>query len=197
MITEKGERTRQHFIKTSAVLFNLKGYSGTSISDILNTSGYSKGALYRIFNDKDELSIEAFKFNLSVIQKALNEIVLKEKTAIEKLLAIPRFYRNNLLDKIMLGGCPILNTSIEADDTHEELNSLVNSAFSQWNTSIEKIIESGQETGEFKNSLKAKEISNYMIAVIEGTIAMSKSFKDRNLMRTNMTLLEQYLLQIV
>jgi AcrR family transcriptional regulator len=126
MYTEKGERTRQNFIEVSAYLFNKKGYAGTAVSEILEAAGYSKGALYRTFTDKDELSLEAFKFNLNKLQRGLIKNVQSQNSAMTKLLAVPDFYIDGSLDQIVPGGCPILNTAIEVDDTNPKMNEMDN-----------------------------------------------------------------------
>lgn len=191
MYTEKGRQTRLHFIEVSADLFNKKGYAGTTISEILNAAGYSKGALYRTFTDKDELSLEAFKYNLTKLKKGLVQHVQSKKSATSKLLAIPDFYRNSHVDQIVPGGCPILNTAIEVDDTNTKMNEVVKQAFSNWKNLILEIIHMGKASNEFKQELKADELALYIIATIEGSITLAKTFKQKYILNTNMDRLKK------
>ena len=50
-----------HVIKMSHQLFIEKGFLATSIQDILNYSGISKGTFYNYFSSKNELLMELFK----------------------------------------------------------------------------------------------------------------------------------------
>lgn len=193
MYTEKGERTRQHFIEVSADLFNKKGYAGTAVSEILEAAGYSKGALYRTFTDKDELSLEAFKYNLGKLQRGLVKNIQSEKSAINKLLAIPNFYLSVSLERFVPGGCPILNTAIEVDDTNPKMNDVVKKAFSNWKNLILEIIVEGQSNKEFNQELNATEMAFYIIATIEGSIALAKSFKDKSVLNSNMEQLKKHI----
>jgi AcrR family transcriptional regulator len=50
----KSELTSEFIIKTVASVFNKKGYSGTSMADITNATGLTKGAIYGNFKDKND-----------------------------------------------------------------------------------------------------------------------------------------------
>jgi len=193
MYTEKGERTRQHFIEVSAVLFNKKGYAGTAVSEILVEAGYSKGALYRTFTDKDELSLAAFKHNLGKLQHGMVQNIQAEKSAIDKLLAIPNFYINVNLEQLVPGGCPILNTAIEVDDTNSVMNDVVKKAFINWKNMILEIIKDGQANKEFNQELNANEMAFYIIATIEGSIALAKTFKNKHVLNSNLEQLKKHI----
>lgn len=192
MYSEKGQNTKDHFIKTSAHLFNTKGYAGTSISDILNDAGYSKGALYRVFKDKDELAEEAFKYNLGIMKSLLLNEVRGVTNDIDRIFAVPRFY-GSIKDtqSFLEGGCPILNTSIEADDTHPRLKKLARKAFNEMASLIESAIEIAKDNKTIKDSINAKELSHFMVATIEGSIAMMQSMETDEVIKTNMKYLEK------
>ena len=192
MFSEKGQQTKDHFIKTSAHLFNTKGYAGTSISDILKDAGYSKGALYRVFKDKDEIAVEAFKYNLGIMKSLLRNEVRGSNNDIDRILAVPRFYASiNETKSFLEGGCPVLNTSIEADDTHPRLKKLARKAFDEMATLIETAIAMAQNNKTVKGSVNAKELSRFMVATIEGSIAMMQSMETDEVIKTNMEYLEK------
>ena len=52
------QRTVEKILEVSLALFNEKGYEKTTIQDIVNALGMSKGAIYHHFKSKDEI-IEA------------------------------------------------------------------------------------------------------------------------------------------
>lgn len=193
MLTQKGEQTRQHIIRTSASLFNQKGYAGTSMSDILETAGYSKGALYRTFKDKEELSQEAFKYNFSVIRKAVSDAMDSKVTAKEKLSALFSFYEEGKVGQFLEGGCPILNTAIEVDDTNPALNKLVQNAFSMYRNKVEEALLFGISSGEFNKNLKCQEVATFIVSTIEGSVALAKAYKDGSIMPSNMKHLRLYI----
>jgi TetR/AcrR family transcriptional repressor of nem operon len=61
----KSDRTRQFIIGSTANLFNMKGYAGTSLSDITGAFGLTKGSIYGNFANKEEVALAVFDYNYS------------------------------------------------------------------------------------------------------------------------------------
>lgn len=55
------EKTKSHILNTSANLFNKHGYKATSLSDITNATGFTKGAIYKHFKNKEDLEQQALR----------------------------------------------------------------------------------------------------------------------------------------
>ncbi len=58
---KSSEITKSKVLQEAITLFNTKGYRATSLSDITNATGLTKGAIYRHFENKEQLEIEAFQ----------------------------------------------------------------------------------------------------------------------------------------
>ena len=54
---ESQARTREQLIETAKLLFLRDGYSVTSLEKVADEAGYSKGAVYSNFRNKDELCL--------------------------------------------------------------------------------------------------------------------------------------------
>ncbi|MGW0845869.1 TetR/AcrR family transcriptional regulator [Streptomyces sp. NPDC002787] len=54
---ESQERTRERLVATARELFLRDGYAATSLSDVAETAGYSKGAVYSNFRGKGHLCL--------------------------------------------------------------------------------------------------------------------------------------------
>ncbi|WP_435525010.1 TetR family transcriptional regulator [Chryseobacterium indoltheticum] len=70
----KAEKTKQFIIEKTATLFNTKGYTATSLSDITEATGLTKGSIYGNFENKDEVSLEVYKYNSGILKK-FDEII--------------------------------------------------------------------------------------------------------------------------
>ena len=170
----KAERTRQFIIEKTAPIFNSKGYAGTSMQDITNATGLTKGSIYGNFGNKDEVAVAAFDFNFGKITELVRSRLQEENTSIKKLLVYPDIHRNILKIPFLKGGCPLLNTSVDADDTHPMLKARAANALNLWRSSIEKIINYGIETKEIKSNTNATEFAAIMISLTEGAVMQAK-----------------------
>jgi len=181
---DKAERTKQFILEKTAPIFNTKGYSGTSLSDLTEATGLTKGSIYGNFANKDDVALSAFDYNLSLLSKTRSALVATGSNSIEKLLNMAKFYRAEFKSSMIPGGCPILNTAIEADDTHPQLREKVSKAIKAWKKSIEAIVLQGIEKHEIKSTIKAAEFATEFIAIIEGGIMLYKVTGNRSLLDT-------------
>ncbi len=175
----KAEKTKQFIIEKTAALFNSKGYTRTSLSDISEATGLTKGSIYGNFENRDELAIEVYKFNSGLLGNNLLRSFGDEfPTPVDKLYAFVAFYRKNWHFVFANGGCPIMNAATESDDTFPDLKKQVSISFQNWKKSVSNIIVKGQEEGEFKKGINAQEYSSLFIMLIEGGILLSKTTDD-------------------
>lgn len=170
----KADKTRRYIIEKAAPLFNTKGYAATSLSDIMDVTGLGKGGIYGNFFSKDEIACECFTYSYEQVRDALAFVIRQKNTSKEKLFAILRFYRNYTIEPTISGGCPILNTSIEADDAYPSLKERARAAMDEMLGSLEKIIANGIRFGEFSRKLDARREAELFWAQVEGGIMMAK-----------------------
>ncbi|MER5714141.1 TetR/AcrR family transcriptional regulator [Streptomyces sp. NPDC002132] len=83
---ESQELTRERLVATARTLFLRKGYAATSLSDVAETAGYSKGAVYSNFRNKDRLCLAVLDGIRAEQLALLTESVMGEG-AVESRLA--------------------------------------------------------------------------------------------------------------
>jgi TetR/AcrR family transcriptional regulator, transcriptional repressor for nem operon len=170
----KGERTRQHIIERAAPLFNKHGYAGTSLSDIMKATGLAKGGLYGNFKNKDEIAAVTFEYAYQKVKSAILMKLSGCTTVIEKLVGITQFYRNYITNPPIEGGCPLLNTSVEADDSFPFLKARARAAQNEMLQSLTDMFQAGKKNGELLSTLQPQREAENMYALIEGSIVMAK-----------------------
>jgi TetR/AcrR family transcriptional repressor of nem operon len=170
----KSEQTKAFIIKKTAPIFNAKGYEGTSMSDITRATGLTKGSIYGNFLNKDEVALAVFDYNLHKVQTIIRSEMAKYQTAKDKLLVYVNVYDNFLNLPFPEGGCPIMNTAIESDDTHPGLKKKAADAIVNWKNKIILLIENGIMAKEFNKKTNAEEAALTIIAAIEGAIMITK-----------------------
>src|SRR3978361_551926 len=118
----KGAMTRQRIIEAAAPIFNQRGFAGCSLADVMEATGLEKGGIYRHFADKEELAAEAFRYALGVSVKVRTENLEHVAGAVAKLrYVVERFVET---PSGVAGGCPLMNTAVDADDGNVVLREL-------------------------------------------------------------------------
>ena len=78
-------------------LFSVKGYESTSLTDILDAAGTSKGGFYNHFKSKDELFYEVLKEARKIWRECCLHGLDTIEDPIEKLKAFLLNYRDRYL----------------------------------------------------------------------------------------------------
>jgi len=168
------EQTRELIIERSLPIFNTKGYNAASISDITKATGITKGAIYGNFKNKDEVASAAFEKGVRIVTEQIAKRIRQEKTAPRKLMAMLEYYGEYIQNPPIPGGCPVLNSSIEADDSLPFLRSKIIRSIALIKDSLVKIIHRGIQEGQIKRGIDAEEFAVTFYAMIEGAISLSR-----------------------
>jgi AcrR family transcriptional regulator len=177
-VVTKAEKTKEFIIAKAAPLFNKKGYAGTSMSDIMKATGLAKGGLYGNFESKDEIAALAFEYSYNQLKEDIGQKVRAKKTGVEKLLTILQFYKNYTVSPPIDGGCPLMNTAIDADDAYPFLKKKARQAMQEMISSLQHILKLGIQEGSFRSDLPVKKEAELIFAQIEGGIMMAKVLDD-------------------
>jgi TetR/AcrR family transcriptional repressor of nem operon len=167
----KGEKTRLNIVAKAAVLFNQRGFEGCSMQDIVEAVGLEKGSIYGHFSSKEELALEAFDFAWAdTVQKrignleTINDAVDKLKLHVRNYVDTPSFS----------GGCPLLNTAVDADDGNLALRDRARKAVRGWEEALVNIVIEGQRQGQIRPGIQPHSVATFLISTLEGATAVSR-----------------------
>ena len=178
----KAEKTRQFIIEKTAPIFNRKGYAATSLADITEATGLTKGSIYGNFENKEEVVIEALRYNVSKRSGGLDEVISASQNPLDALIGMLEYHREKLMQVLKTGGCPMLNAATEADNHLDFLKNTVQRQFQGWQMKFIKVIEDGQAQGYFKKDISADNYAKEFIMLIEGGILLSGTLDDKKYM---------------
>ncbi|PGS55448.1 TetR/AcrR family transcriptional regulator [Bacillus sp. AFS041924] len=173
-------------------LFWEQGYEKTSMKDLVSHTGIHKGSMYDTFGDKKTLYFKTLEryveFSQQLTKRCManarstrESIQLLFEIAIEKLDEFPE-------------GCMIVNTAVELANHDSEAIDLVHQTWDNFEQLICELIQEGQQTGEFSNTLNAEELSSYFLNALIGLRVMVKTNPDKEklhkIMEMNLSILD-------
>ena len=187
----KGEQTRRKIVEAAAPIFNQRGYDGSSLNDLMKATGLKKGGIYRHFTSKEELAAEAFDYTWEAAWNARLLRVDEKTNGIEKLKQlIANFVEHR---SPVAGGCPILNTAIDADDGNTVLRARVAKALRSWLSRLQVIVEQAREHSATRPGVDAKAVATLIVASLEGALMMSRLQRNDEALRLVQSHLNRYL----
>ena len=180
----KGEDTKQRILELAAPVFNTKGYAGASLADILAATGLQKGGLYNHFGSKEQLALAAFDWAVDQLNSRWRTSVAGKRNAFDRLMAVVDMFNDYYSNPVVPGGCPILNTAVESDDTNPLLRKRAQEKMDRMRETIATIMRKGAERGEVRTLPNFDEIVVELIALLEGGIMLSKLYGDAKHLKT-------------
>ena len=176
----KGEKTRDKIIRKAAAVFNQHGYSGTSLSELMEETGLEKGGIYRHFESKEDLAVAAFDYAWSEIKQRRLTILNEIPTPLGKLRGMIDSFA--VKPSAVPGGCALMNTAIDADDGNPVLRAHAREALHEWLGYLEGLVQQGINEGEISAKASLASIASIIIATLEGSLMMSRLTGDRTSM---------------
>jgi TetR/AcrR family transcriptional repressor of nem operon len=176
-VVSKGEKTRQRIVRKAAAVFNQRGYSGTSMSELMEETGLEKGGIYRHFESKEDLAAAAFDYAWSEIKRRRSETLDAIPNPLGKLGGMIDSFAAK--PSTVPGGCAIMNTAIDADDGNPLLRAHARSALREWLDDLEGLVIEGIAQGEIDPKTSAAGVASIIIATLEGSLMMSRLTNDR------------------
>lgn len=170
----KGEKTRQNIVAKAAQVFSVTGYAGTSMEALTQATGLTKGGIYNHFGSKEALALEAFDFASLQIRQRFRGLLQDRHQAVERLGAVVLVFQSLVSDPLLQGGCPLLNTATEADDTNPALRERALQGSIEWRRYITQTVRDGIASQELRADLDPESIATILIATLEGAVMLSK-----------------------
>jgi len=161
------------------------------MADVSEATGLEKGGVYNHFATKQELACEAFEYAARLVCDRIEKAMAAETDALGRLRAFLDVYRRSPERSPIAGGCPLMNTAIEADDTNPELRRRARAAIERWRGLIATTLEDGMRAGDIV-PIDADAAASTMVATVEGGVMLAKVYGDPVHIRAAIDHLESY-----
>lgn len=194
---KKGEQTKELIITKAAELFNLYGYDGCSLSDIMKATNLKKGGVYNHFSNKDEIALAAYELSYQKVFARFRSQLDKDATSKDKLNSIIKVFASFSTDPVLKGGCPIINTAMDSADTHPQLKERARAAIDTLHQYIVIKLEEGVKNGAFYQDIKPSIIATIIISTLEGALVFSRASDHQEHMNNAVEFIQTYLAEKV
>lgn len=164
----KNNDSKQEIINAASKLFQLYGYHGVGLNEIIKESGTAKGSLYHYFpNGKEELAIAAIDFTKDEVAKKFQKIT----EGIEDPISAVQAYINSIADEYGLESVVGVRIGTIAGETsliNDSIRLACMSALEYWQSLFtRKFVDAGYSEEQ------AKALSLNINMLIEGGIIFS------------------------
>ena len=169
------------------------GYEATSMADLMEAMDLQKGSIYKAFGDKHSLFVQALDRYLDAgyrkIRHAL-EGAESPKDGVKRWLC---FILGVCCEQETRRGCFAVNAITELGSHDEQVAKRLRQHFDGIERLLAKVIEEGQQCGEFREDMSAAELSEFVNVYVTGMLTKSKGPNSKARMRR----LSEFAIQMV
>lgn len=190
----KGQRTRREIVDAALRIFSVKGYFHTSISDVLEETGLTKGGLYGHFGSKEELWEAAYERAVELWQ----ETVFRGTREIEDPLErVARTVENDLRDyigaKVFQGKCFFFSMLLELAGQSQGMCDRILMGFRRFADLLTSWLEEADRKGILRPGVSCRETANFLLTSINGAAALYAAGRDPGLLQETVCQVRRYL----
>jgi AcrR family transcriptional regulator len=162
--------TQDRLIESTCELLWERGYVGTSPKAILERAGVGQGSMYHHFQGKPDLALAAIRRTSEELRASAQRSLDGPGTPYERIRAYLERERD------VLRGCPVGRLTMDPDVVaNEVLRAPVDETIAWLREQLARIVEEGQEQGQFARSLDAREIAAAVLATVQGGYVLARA----------------------
>jgi TetR/AcrR family transcriptional repressor of nem operon len=174
----KGEKTRDHILKTTRAILVANGFHNTSISDIIDATGVKKGNLYYHFASKDDIGLAVLEDAKEEFFNFLTESFQGESPCAKVIHSCQAIFAEQKKNNFV-GGCLFGNAALEMSDNNPRFSEVIHEVFSRWVAEIDRYLSLSGEDCSRHLKLSPHLLAKTIVATMEGGIMMSRVSKDQ------------------
>ena len=161
---------KEKIIHESLRQFSTKGFLSTSITDILDAVGTSKGGFYNHFESKEALFFHVMDKARSIWRDRNLAGLDQIEDPVDKIKQLLKnFYKRYLKDSENFpGGCVFITLMVELVDQRPHLASDINKGWVGFKRFIQRHLEAGKATGKLRSDVNTEAITEILFAGILG-----------------------------
>ncbi len=184
------QSTTEFILEKTAPVFNRQGYIGSSLSDLTKATNLTKGAIYSNFENKEDLALQAFKWNIG---KYINPLLRKidgQENALDKIRVIVDYYRTYYQKVISIGGCPILNVGIDTKHVNTKLFNESKAISKRLINGLIRLIQDGIDRGQISALIQAEQYAKLIYTQIDGAVFLAFLHEDSRFLEISLNWIE-------
>lgn len=191
-----GKPTRDKILVESKALVFENGFSGTSIDQILERTGITKGAFFYHFKTKNLLAkalIEEFaKEDISHMNEALEKTERLEGDPLDRLLRFIQEFIDMMSNLKEPPGCLYASYTYEPSQFDQDILNHISETLLAWRTTMEQLLKDVLEEYDIKGDVDIRSLADHTVVIFEGAYVVSKALNEPNTTAEQLKHLKNY-----
>lgn len=172
------EFDREEVLRKAIGVFWQKGYSGTSIKNLVEATGLQPGSIYSAFGDKRGLFLASIDGYFEDMKRMIFNMLHTDQTAIVRIETFFNRLVNDSVTDEHRKGCFLVNTLLEIPVDDQEINSRLQAMFKEVENEFRDVLKEHKASGEYASTQSPEELARFLVAGIYGLRVFNKTQPD-------------------
>lgn len=182
-MVSRGEQTRERILVAAEELVLSRGFSATSVDDILKDTGLTKGAFFHHFKDKSELArvlIERVaQHDYSLFAQWDAEADASSSDPLERVFHFLKLFEEYIdVAPHTIVGCMYTSYTYESMQFDAGINRYVSESIKRWTAIYERKFAAALARYKPVRPVKAADLAEMIVSLIEGGFVLARAHKD-------------------
>lgn len=171
-----------------------KGFVATTVDEICNAAGLTKGSFFYYFRSKEDLGkVVLDPFCRSQLERVGKSPLVKRQDPLERVYGWTDSAIEASKSPMARKGCLLGNFSQELSDTHPKIRSQCAARFSEWSELLKKGLDEAKAMHLPRSRLDTQALAEHFIAIIQGSLILAKAKQDMKVLEQNLLHFKRYL----
>jgi AcrR family transcriptional regulator len=186
-------RSRKILLESALREIHHMGYKAASVTNILASTGLTRGALYHHFPNKRALGFAALEGIEEQIRATWVERLQECEDPISTLQEMVRTDCSQLADEDIALGCPLNNLAQEMSALDNEFRQRVVQIYNTWRQAIADSLRKGQQQGAVNKAIDPVSTATFLVASLSGGRGLAKTAQSAEMLAVCTDNLARYL----
>lgn len=186
--------SREKLLEAATILIRTKGYSATTVDDLCQKAGVSKGTFFHNFKSKEELAVVAAQnWSLKTGEFFKAAPYNKKKDPLDRFLGYIKFRKEILQGELPEFTCLVGTMVQETYDSNPEIKEACYESIFGHADSLKNDISLARELYAKKSKWTPESLALHTQAVIQGAFILAKASGDVKMASQSIDHLEKYI----
>ena len=186
--------TKEKLLEAAQRLMLAKGYTSTTVDEICEATGLTKGSFFYYFKSKEDLGKAVLDhYFSSMFQMVQQAPFLKMSDPLQRIYGYVDFVIEMSQSPEVQNSCLLGNFAQELSDTYPEIRCQCAKYFARWAKVFKQDLDQAKAQYAPKAAFDTLSLAKHFIVVMEGSFILAKANQDAEIVGKSLQHFTQYL----
>lgn len=164
---DRSRATRQRIIESAALMFDRFGYAGTTLSDVVQQGGFTKGSLYFHFSSKEEIARAVVDTQHERSVGPVQAFTRDGMGGLEATIRATHALGRLLLDDVLV------RAGIRLTLEQGSLSAVMTRPYEEWIAVTERMLRQAVDEGDMRPGVDPEAVARFLVGSFTGVQVLS------------------------